>query len=108
MKIICNFIEIIIRTETNWTFVVLVYPSLLQEFAFLTIEVECMAHPEVTATYMSTVIFCLIWSPASSSPIQALDRDPPNGVPTWNFIVQAIDDNGHGLIGYADVQVSHY
>ncbi|KJH45914.1 cadherin domain protein [Dictyocaulus viviparus] len=36
---------------------------------------------------------------------QALDRDPPNGVPTWNFIAQAIDDNGRGLVGYADVQV---
>ncbi|VDM57913.1 unnamed protein product [Angiostrongylus costaricensis] len=36
--------------------------------------------------------------------IKALDRDPPNGVPTWNFIAQAIDDNGRGLIGYADVQ----
>ncbi|KAK5977060.1 Cadherin domain protein [Trichostrongylus colubriformis] len=38
--------------------------------------------------------------------IKALDRDPPNGVPTWNFIVQAIDDDGRGLIGYADVQVN--
>ncbi|KAK6051645.1 cadherin domain protein [Cooperia oncophora] len=32
--------------------------------------------------------------------VKALDRDPPNGVPTWNFIVQAIDDDGRGLIGY--------
>uniref|UniRef100_A0A1I7XGD9 Cadherin-like protein 26 n=1 Tax=Heterorhabditis bacteriophora TaxID=37862 RepID=A0A1I7XGD9_HETBA len=38
--------------------------------------------------------------------VKALDRDPPNGVPTWKFIVQAIDDNGRGLIGYADVQVN--
>ncbi|RCN39759.1 cadherin domain protein [Ancylostoma caninum] len=38
--------------------------------------------------------------------VKALDRDPPNGVPTWNFIVQAIDDDGRGLIGYADVQVN--
>ncbi|CAI4221235.1 unnamed protein product [Auanema sp. JU1783] len=37
--------------------------------------------------------------------IKILDRDPPNGVPTWKFIVQAIDNNGNGLIGYADVQV---
>lgn len=37
--------------------------------------------------------------------IRPLDRDPPAGVPVWNFIVQAIDDNGRGLIGYADVQV---
>ncbi|KAJ1353466.1 Cadherin- hmr-1 [Parelaphostrongylus tenuis] len=36
--------------------------------------------------------------------VKALDRDPPNGVPTWNFIAQAIDDNGRGLVGYADVQ----
>lgn len=33
-----------------------------------------------------------------------LDRDPP-GIPVWRFIVQAIDDDGKGLIGYADVQV---
>nr|CDJ92791.1 Cadherin domain containing protein [Haemonchus contortus] len=38
--------------------------------------------------------------------MKALDRDPPNGVPSWNFIVQAIDDDGRGLIGYADVQVN--
>ncbi|VDN56530.1 unnamed protein product [Dracunculus medinensis] len=38
--------------------------------------------------------------------IRPLDRDPPAGVPVWNFIVQAIDDNGRGLIGYADVQVN--
>ncbi|CDW56179.1 Cadherin C and Laminin G 2 and Cadherin domain co ntaining protein [Trichuris trichiura] len=34
-----------------------------------------------------------------------LDRDPPNGAEVWNFVVQAIDDGGKGLIGYADVQV---
>uniref|UniRef100_A0A0N4VH37 Cadherin egf lag seven-pass g-type receptor n=1 Tax=Enterobius vermicularis TaxID=51028 RepID=A0A0N4VH37_ENTVE len=34
-----------------------------------------------------------------------LDRDPP-GIPVWRFIVQAIDDDGKGLIGYADVQVN--
>uniref|UniRef100_A0A183DD97 CA domain-containing protein n=1 Tax=Gongylonema pulchrum TaxID=637853 RepID=A0A183DD97_9BILA len=38
--------------------------------------------------------------------IRALDRDPPAGVPVWKFIVQAIDDDGRGLIGYADVQVN--
>ncbi|VDN87114.1 unnamed protein product, partial [Brugia pahangi] len=38
--------------------------------------------------------------------IRPLDRDPPAGVSVWKFIVQAIDDNGHGLIGYADVQVN--
>ncbi|CAJ0572991.1 unnamed protein product, partial [Mesorhabditis spiculigera] len=29
----------------------------------------------------------------------------PQGVPAWKFIVQAVDDDGRGLIGYADVQV---
>uniref|UniRef100_A0A915AWG2 Cadherin domain-containing protein n=1 Tax=Parascaris univalens TaxID=6257 RepID=A0A915AWG2_PARUN len=38
--------------------------------------------------------------------VKALDRDPPAGVPVWKFIVQAIDDDGRGLIGYADVQVN--
>ncbi|MCP9264161.1 Cadherin domain protein [Dirofilaria immitis] len=38
--------------------------------------------------------------------IRPLDRDPPAGVSVWKFVVQAIDDNGHGLIGYADVQVN--
>lgn len=37
--------------------------------------------------------------------VKALDRDPPAGVPSWNFVVQAIDDDGNGLVGYADVQV---
>lgn len=37
--------------------------------------------------------------------VQPLDRDPPAGVPVWKFIVQAVDDDGKGLIGYADVQV---
>jgi hypothetical protein len=37
--------------------------------------------------------------------IRPLDRDPPRGVPTWSFIVQAVDDDGQGLIGYADVKV---
>ncbi|VDN05957.1 unnamed protein product [Thelazia callipaeda] len=38
--------------------------------------------------------------------IRPLDRDPPAGVPVWKFIVQAVDDDGRGLIGYADVQVN--
>lgn len=38
--------------------------------------------------------------------LKPLDRDLPAGVPTWKFIVQAIDDGGRGLIGYADVQVN--
>ncbi|CAI5439270.1 unnamed protein product [Caenorhabditis angaria] len=38
--------------------------------------------------------------------IKALDRDPPTGIPSWNFVVQAIDDDGNGLVGYADVQVN--
>ncbi|CAL2028181.1 unnamed protein product [Caenorhabditis brenneri] len=38
--------------------------------------------------------------------IKPLDRDPPTGVPSWNFVVQAIDDDGNGLVGYADVQVN--
>ncbi|KAE9548365.1 hypothetical protein FO519_008425 [Halicephalobus sp. NKZ332] len=38
--------------------------------------------------------------------IKPLDRDPPNGVPVWKFIVQAVDDDGNGLIGYADVEVN--
>uniref|UniRef100_A0A1I7UMB3 Cadherin domain protein n=1 Tax=Caenorhabditis tropicalis TaxID=1561998 RepID=A0A1I7UMB3_9PELO len=38
--------------------------------------------------------------------MRPLDRDPPTGVPSWNFVVQAIDDDGNGLVGYADVQVN--
>uniref|UniRef100_A0A915Q7Z5 Cadherin domain-containing protein n=1 Tax=Setaria digitata TaxID=48799 RepID=A0A915Q7Z5_9BILA len=38
--------------------------------------------------------------------IRPLDRDPPAGVSVWKFVVQAIDSDGHGLIGYADVQVN--
>ncbi|CAB3408176.1 unnamed protein product [Caenorhabditis bovis] len=38
--------------------------------------------------------------------MKPLDRDPPEGVPSWNFVVQAIDDDGNGLVGYADVQVN--
>ncbi|ULU14127.1 hypothetical protein L3Y34_016562 [Caenorhabditis briggsae] len=38
--------------------------------------------------------------------VKPLDRDPPTGVPSWNFVVQAIDDDGMGLVGYADVQVN--
>jgi hypothetical protein len=34
-----------------------------------------------------------------------LDRDLPGGVPIWRFMVQAIDADGKGLIGYADIQV---
>jgi hypothetical protein len=37
--------------------------------------------------------------------ISHLDRDPPDGVPFWRFMAQAIDANGHGLIGYADILV---
>lgn len=36
--------------------------------------------------------------------ISPLDRDS-SGIPVWRFIVQAIDDGGKGLIGYADVKV---
>ncbi|KAK0427455.1 hypothetical protein QR680_010234 [Steinernema hermaphroditum] len=38
--------------------------------------------------------------------LKALDRDPPYGVPVWKFVAQAVDDDGHGLIGYADVEVN--
>ena len=38
--------------------------------------------------------------------LRPLDRDPPQGVPAYKFIVQAIDDDGNGLIGYADVQIN--
>lgn len=34
-----------------------------------------------------------------------LDRDQPNGAPEWNLVVQAIDDGGKGLAGYADLVV---
>lgn len=37
--------------------------------------------------------------------IKSVDRDPPKGLPTWMMIVRAIDSDGNGLIGYADVQV---
>uniref|UniRef100_A0A0K0E875 Cadherin n=2 Tax=Strongyloides stercoralis TaxID=6248 RepID=A0A0K0E875_STRER len=37
--------------------------------------------------------------------LKPLDRDPPNGVPVWKFVAQAIDNNGKGLVGYADVIV---
>lgn len=37
--------------------------------------------------------------------ISPLDRDPPNGVPVWRFMVQAIDQDGKGLVGYADVTI---
>ncbi|KAI3422308.1 Hmr-1p [Globodera pallida] len=37
--------------------------------------------------------------------VSELDRDPPNGVPFWRFMVQAVDRDGQGLVGYADVQV---
>uniref|UniRef100_A0A915KTX4 Cadherin domain-containing protein n=1 Tax=Romanomermis culicivorax TaxID=13658 RepID=A0A915KTX4_ROMCU len=36
---------------------------------------------------------------------EPLNRDPPNGIDRWNLVVQAIDDYGRGLVGYADVQV---
>lgn len=38
--------------------------------------------------------------------VKPLDRDPPKGVPSYKFMVQAIDDGGRGRIGYADVQVN--
>ncbi len=38
--------------------------------------------------------------------VKPLDRDEPSGAPQWNFVVQAIDDGGKGLVGYADVQVN--
>ncbi|KAL3113055.1 hypothetical protein niasHT_013520 [Heterodera trifolii] len=37
--------------------------------------------------------------------VSELDRDPPNGTAFWRFMVQAADRDGHGLIGYADVEV---
>uniref|UniRef100_A0A0N5C4L2 Cadherin domain-containing protein n=1 Tax=Strongyloides papillosus TaxID=174720 RepID=A0A0N5C4L2_STREA len=38
--------------------------------------------------------------------LKPLDRDPPNGVPVWKFVAQAIDNDGKGLVGYADVIVN--
>ncbi|KAH7700358.1 CBR-HMR-1 protein, partial [Aphelenchoides avenae] len=38
--------------------------------------------------------------------LRPLDRDPPTGIPLWKFIVQAVDNDGRGLVGYADVQVN--
>ncbi|KAF8368118.1 hmr-1, partial [Pristionchus pacificus] len=38
--------------------------------------------------------------------IKSVDRDPPKGLPTWMMIVRAIDSDGNGLIGYADVQIN--
>jgi hypothetical protein len=37
--------------------------------------------------------------------ISPLDRDPPEGVADWRFMVQATDRDGQGLVGYADVHV---
>ena len=37
---------------------------------------------------------------------QPLDRDSPNGRAQWRFTVFAQDEGGHGLVGYADVQVN--
>ncbi|RWS24798.1 Pt1-cadherin-like protein, partial [Leptotrombidium deliense] len=37
--------------------------------------------------------------------LQPLDRDLPNGRPQWRFTVFAEDENGNGLVGYADVVV---
>lgn len=37
--------------------------------------------------------------------ITELDRDPPDGVPIWRFVVRAVDRDGQGLVGYADVNI---
>ena len=38
--------------------------------------------------------------------LHPLDRDPPRGQPRWRFSVLAQDEGGHGLVGYAEVEVS--
>ncbi|XP_076257873.1 neural-cadherin-like [Rhynchophorus ferrugineus] len=38
--------------------------------------------------------------------LKPLDRDPPNGRPLWRFTVFAQDEDGEGLVGYADVQIN--
>uniref|UniRef100_A0A158QXR6 DE-cadherin (inferred by orthology to a D. melanogaster protein) n=1 Tax=Nippostrongylus brasiliensis TaxID=27835 RepID=A0A158QXR6_NIPBR len=40
--------------------------------------------------------------------VKALDRDPPNGVPAWNFIVQAIDDDAREGVYFMDVRATDY
>lgn len=37
---------------------------------------------------------------------QPLDRDQPHGRPQWRFTVFAQDEDGEGLVGYADIQVN--
>lgn len=37
--------------------------------------------------------------------LKALDRDPPSGVPRWEFVVTATDEGGLGLVSYANVRV---
>lgn len=37
--------------------------------------------------------------------LKSLDRDPPTGIPKWEFVVCAVDDNGNGLVSYANVKV---
>jgi len=34
-----------------------------------------------------------------------LDRDFPGGTGQWRFMARAIDQNGSGLVGYADIHV---
>uniref|UniRef100_A0A1I7SAF6 Cadherin domain-containing protein n=1 Tax=Bursaphelenchus xylophilus TaxID=6326 RepID=A0A1I7SAF6_BURXY len=38
--------------------------------------------------------------------MKPLDRDPPTGIPVWEFVVRATDDNGNGLSNYATVRVN--
>ncbi|XP_077285553.1 cadherin-N2 [Arctopsyche grandis] len=38
--------------------------------------------------------------------LKPLDRDQPHGRPQWRFTVFAQDEDGEGLVGYADVQVN--
>jgi hypothetical protein len=39
------------------------------------------------------------------SVLKPLDRDPPAGVPVWEFVVHATDEDGTGLVSYANVRV---
>lgn len=38
--------------------------------------------------------------------LKSLDRDPPTGIPKWEFVVHAIDEDGKGLVSYANVKVN--
>jgi hypothetical protein len=38
--------------------------------------------------------------------LKSLDRDPPTGIPRWEFVVRAIDENGNGLSSYANVKIN--